>query len=452
MSTEKMLPHNNVAEQGLLGSLIIDPATIADIEANLEAKHFYVDRHRVIFAAIKHLYDQKIPADFITLVDLLDRQGKLELIEGGSYLTFLVNGVPTSGNAEYYANIVTRCWIQRQLLDIAGQIADIAYNADDDVDILSAAEKLLFDIHQGTSAKSFTTMSDLVSEFAAELDYLHEHRGEMLGVPTGYIDLDRLFNGFQKADLILLGGRPSMGKTALALCIALNAAARGNSVAIFSLEMSKKLIGRRFAAMRSGVDSQRLRGGWIEDDEWTKIEQGLAGLSPLPVYINDTSGNPIKSMRSQIRRHLQQHPEGLDLVIVDYIGLINPDDDANKKANQEQIISEISKGLKNMAREFDVPVLALCQLNRSVESRTDKRPDLSDLRASGSLEQDADIVMFTYRDDYYHKGEEGYVPTNLAEILIRKHRNGPTGEVVLFFRGDLTCFYTLDVIAPGEEQ
>jgi len=446
--SEPMLPQNIEAELGLLGSMIIDPAAIAQVADTLLPEHFYRHANTVIYGTILQLYVQHVPADFITICDRLEQEDKLEIVGGPGYITGLINQVPTSGNIEHYANIVVRCAMRRRMIHAAGQIAALAYSQQEDS--LDEAEQLLFDIRKTKTQAQFTDMPELMSDFMTELDYLYSHRGEFLGVPTGYHDLDVPLAGLQKSDLILLGGRPSMGKTALALCVALNAAARGKHVVIFSLEMGKKLLARRLVAMKSRIDTQRLRGGWVEDDEWERVMSAMENLAQLPISINDAAGNPVKAMREQLRR-LTQQKGAPDQIIVDYIGLIEPDADVAKQNNQVQMISAISRGLKMLAREYDAPVLALCQLSRGVEARQNKRPELSDLRDSGSLEQDADVVLFVYRDDYYRIGEAGYEPTHLAEILIKKHRNGPTGTVQLYFKGDLTAFYPLEAGVGGKE-
>jgi len=439
--SERELPANLEAEEGVLGSLLIDPETIVHVVDILTPLDFYRNAHQLIYAAILTLHNRQEPADYITICDVLEQDGKLAIVGGPGAINLLINAVPTGGNVEYYARIVAKCALRRKLCSVAGQIAQLAYHEEDQ--LLEQAEQLLFALRKNTEQAQFVDMPELMRDYMDELEFLHEHRGQFLGVPTGYHDLDVPLAGLQKSDLILLGGRPSMGKTALALCIAMNAAARQKRVAVFSLEMGRKLLARRLMSMQTKIDAQRLRGGWVEDDEWERVIAGISNLSSLPISINDTAGNPISSMRSQLRRYVQRKG-GVDLVVVDYIGLIEPDVDASKRDNQVQIISAISRGLKTLAREFDVPVLALCQLSRQVESRQNKRPQLSDLRDSGSLEQDADVVMFVYRDDYYNKSVEGYQPTNIAEVIIEKHRNGPTGNISLYWQPEQTAFYPLE--------
>lgn len=454
---DRMLPNNEQAEMGLLGSIIIDPEVYDEVAGSISPEDFYFDAHRVIYETIVSLGSRRMAADYITIVDDLERNERLEAagrngFDADSYMLQLTGSVPTSGNAAYYAQIVATLAECRRVIHAAAQIAQIGYTKD--AKALEKSEKLLYSLHSNKTQTGFVNMPTLMNEYMDELNYLHENRGAIAGVPTGYSDLDLCLGGLQKSDLILLAARPSMGKTSLALGIAYNASLKGKKVAIFSLEMGRRLLARRMMAMASKVDMQRLRNGWIEDDEWETIITSGQDLSSLPMWINDTAGNPIASMRSELRR-LARENGGVDLVIVDYVGLIEPDVEADKKASLVQQISEISKGLKTLAREFDLPVLALCQLSRAVEQRQVKIPMLSDLRDSGSLEQDADVVLFIYRDDYYHQadaaaarsqGHDGppYTPTNLADIIIAKHRNGPTGEVSLYWQADQTMFYNLD--------
>lgn len=454
---ERMLPNNIDAEKGTLGSIIIDPEAFDLVAGIVTPDDFYANAHRVIFQAMLDISKRRVAVDFITLMDELDSTNKLEDVnrEGGNgsgYITSLINCVPTSGNAEYYARIVSTTAQSRRLIHAAGMIAQLAYT--NDPKGLEKSEQLLFNLRKAASTDKFVPMKSLMNEYMDELNFLHENQGAMAGVTTGYRDLDMCLGGLQKSDLVLLAARPSMGKTSLALSMAYHASRQGKKVAVFSLEMGRRLLARRWMAMQSKIDMQRLRNGWIEDNEWPTISESYMTLSELPIWINDVAGNPIAAMRSELRR-LSREIGGIDEIIVDYVGLIEPDEDGDKRANLVQQISAISKGLKTLAREFDVPVLALCQLSRAVEQRPSKIPMLSDLRDSGSLEQDADVVLFIYRDDYYrqtenvekkNKGEDvpDYTPTNIADIIIAKHRNGPTGAVRLYWQADQTMFYPLE--------
>jgi replicative DNA helicase len=437
---ERQLPQNIEAEQGVLGSIIIDPECYDLVADGLKADDFYRNGHQTIYGAMVSLVARRIKPDYITLCDELDQTDKMEDAGGADYILSLINKVPTSGNIEYYAGIVSRSAQCRRLIRYAGQV--VAWAHAQDVDAMQKTEEALFQLADHSAAQDFMAMPALIGEYLPELELVHDHKGEYTGVPTGYDDIDKLLGGLQKSDLILLGGRPGSGKTSLGLCMGYNAALRGYKVAVHSLEMGRRQLTRRLTSMASKVDLQRLRSGWFDDSEWETIISKMGDLSQLSLFVNDAAGNPIASMRSQLRR-LSQRQGGIDLVIVDYLGLIGPDEGTE---NRVQEISKISWGLKLLAKEFDVPVLALAQLSRQVESRQNKRPILSDLRDSGSLEQDADVVLFLYREDYYAELEKRpeYVPTNEAEVSIAKHRNGPTGGVNLYFKGEQTMFYNLE--------
>lgn len=440
---ERMVPQNIEVEKIVLGSILVDPEGYDLVSDILKPDDFYRDANRVIYQTMISLVAQGMKPDYLTLCDELERVGKLREVDNfksGSYITKLIGDPKSCRDAEYYAKIVARTAINRRLAHAAGMIAQLAY--DQDPQSVEKAEQLIYAVQSTTRMQTWTSMPELMADHMTDLDYVHEHRGSPLGVPTGYTDIDNAFNGLQKTDLILLGGRPGSGKSSLGLCIGYNAALAGYRVAIFSLEMGKKQLAWRLESMASKVDLQRLRSGWIRDEEWDTIIQKSGELSQLPIHINDTAGNSLASMRSQLRRLIQEHGK-VDLVIVDYLGLIAPDEASE---NRVQEVSKISWGLKKIAKEFELPVLALAQLSREVEKRQNKRPILSDLRESGSLEQDADAVLFLYREDYYAELEkrEDYVPTHEAEVSIAKHRNGPTGGVTLFFKEDQTMFYNLE--------
>src|SRR3954447_21735023 len=393
---EKLLPQNIEAECGVLGSIIIDPEAIVQVADFLLSEDFYRDAHRVIYQTILQLYEHREPADFITICDELERANKLEEVGGASYITSLINQVPTSGNVEYYGRIVERTAILRRLIHAAGQIAAIAYEEGDANIALDKAEQLIFAISQRHAHADFSALRDLLSDYMNKLDKLHERRGTIVGVPTGFTDLDRLTGGLQRSDLIILAARPAVGKTSLCLSIAHNSAVKHNqSVAVFSLEMSKEQLVQRLLSMDAGIDQQRLRTGWIEDEEWDRIIYAMGTLSEANIWIDDTPGITTVEMRSKARRLQAEH--GIDLIIVDYLQLMQAVLGSGKRnENRVQEISEVSRNLKGLARELNVPVLALAQLSRAVESRQSKVPQLSDLRESGSIEQDADIVMFIY--------------------------------------------------------
>ena len=444
---EKLLPQNIEAECGVLGSIIIDPEAIVQVADFLHSDDFYRDAHRTIYEVILQLYEQREPADFITISDELERRNKLEEVGGASYITSLINQVPTSGNVEYYGRIVERTSILRRLIHAAGQIAAIAYEEGDADVALDRAEQLIFNISQRHARTDFSLLRDILSEYMNKLDQLHERRGTIVGVPTGFTDLDRLTGGLQRSDLIILAARPAIGKTSLALSLAHNSTVKyQHSVAIFSLEMSKEQLVQRLLSMDAGVDQQRLRTGWIEDDEWDRIIYAMGTLSEANIWIDDTPGITTVEMRSKARRLQAEH--GIDLIIVDYLQLMQSVLGSGKRnENRVQEISEVSRNLKALARELNVPVLALAQLSRAVETRQSKVPQLSDLRESGSLEQDADIVMFIYRDDIYNPESER---KNIADIIVAKHRNGPIGEVSLYFQASQTRFRDLELTPPAE--
>jgi len=444
---EKLLPQNIEAECGVLGSIIIDPEAIVQVADFLHSDDFYRDAHRTIYEVILQLYEQREPADFITISDELERRNKLEEVGGASYITSLINQVPTSGNVEYYGRIVERTSILRRLIHAAGQIAAIAYEEGDADVALDRAEQLIFNISQRHARTDFSLLRDILSEYMNKLDQLHERRGTIVGVPTGFTDLDRLTGGLQRSDLIILAARPAIGKTSLALSLAHNSTVKyQHSVAIFSLEMSKEQLVQRLLSMDAGVDQQRLRTGWIEDDEWDRIIYAMGTLSEANIWIDDTPGITTVEMRSKARRLQAEH--GIDLIIVDYLQLMQSVLGSGKRnENRVQEISEVSRNLKALARELNVPVLALAQLSRAVETRQSKVPQLSDLRESGSLEQDADIVMFIYRDDIYNPESER---KNIADIIVAKHRNGPVGEVSLYFQASQTRFRDLELTPPAE--
>ena len=443
---EKLLPQNIEAESGALGSIIIDPEAIVQVADFLFPEDFYRDAHRTVYEVILQLYERHEPADFITICDELERLGRLEDVGGASYITSLINQVPTSGNVEYYGRIVERTAVLRRLIHAAGQIAAVAYEEGDAEVALDKAEQLIFNIGQRHSRSDFSLLGDILSEYMNKLDQLHERRGTIVGVPTGFTDLDRLTGGLQRSDLIILAARPAVGKTSLALSLAHNSAVRyQHSVAVFSLEMSKEQLVQRLLAMEAGIDQQRLRTGWIEDEEWERIVAAMGTLAEANIWIDDTASISTTEMRSKARR--LQAEQGVDLVIVDYLQLMQSTPGGKRNENRVQEISEISRNLKGLARELDVPVLALAQLSRAVETRQSKVPQLSDLRESGSIEQDADIVMFIYRDDVYNPDTER---KNIADIIVAKHRNGPVGEVSLYFQANHTRFRDLELTPPPE--
>jgi replicative DNA helicase len=439
---ERLPPQNIEAEAAVLGSILIDPQALAVVAELLRPDDFYRDGHRILFQAALDLYAQGRPADLVTLTDEIERRGLLEQMGGADYITMLVNVVPTSANVEHYAHIVERTSVLRKLIHAAGQIAALAYTADDAAAALDKAEQLIFAISQNIQRADFEHIRDILDAYYDKLDHLHNHRGDIVGIPTGFSDLDKMTGGMQRSDLIILAARPSVGKTAFALSMAHNAAVRFKaSLALFSLEMSKEQLAQRLLSMDAAVDQQRLRTGYISDvdDEWTRISLSIGRLSESNIYIDDTAGVSLLEMRSKARRLMAEH--GFDMLIVDYLQLMQGTG-SRGDGNRQQEISEISRGLKGLARELNVPVLALSQLSRAVESRQSKVPQLSDLRESGSLEQDADIVMFIYRDEIYNPETDR---PNIADIIVAKHRNGPVGTISLYFQPSQTRFRDLEL-------
>ena len=445
MAVEKLLPQNVEAEASVIGSLLIDPEAVVQVADFLRPEDFYREAHRTIFQAVLDLYETGGPADLITLTDELARRGKLDEIGGASYVSSLANQVPTSRNVKRYAQIVERTAVLRRLINAAGQIAGVAYNEPDADDAIGQAEQLIADVSGRFSHSDFDHIRDTLREYIDKLDQLHEHRGSIVGVASGFSDLDKLTGGLQKSDLVILAARPSVGKTAMSLSLAHNASLRyGHGVAVFSLEMSKEQLVARLLSMDAQVDQQRLRTGYIDDDEWERISESVGRLSEANIYIDDTPGIPLVEMRSKARRLMMEH--GFDLLIVDYLQLMQGSGGGRQgHENRVQEISEISRGLKGLARELNVPVLALSQLSRAVESRTDKKPQLSDLRESGSIEQDADVVMFIYRDEVYNPDTDR---KNIADIIVAKHRNGPVGQISLYFQAAQTRYRDLELRTP----
>lgn len=436
---EKLPPQNVEAERSVLGSLLIDPDAILGIAAFLEADDFYRETHRLIYRAIFDLHERREPADFVTVSDELERQGQLAEVGGAAYLTELINTVPTSIHAEYYARIVERTAVLRRLIAAAGQIAGLAYEEDRELDeIVDRAETIIFGVAERRITRDLTPIRSILDDYYERVDYLFKHRGELIGIPTGLADLDKILGGFQRSDLVIIAGRPGMGKTSLALSIALQAAHKWHKrIAVFSLEMSDEQLVQRLVSAETGIDSQRLRLGEIHEEEWPLFAQATGRLSEMPIYIDDTPALSVMQIRAKTRRLHAEY--GLDMVIIDYLQLMQGD---GRSENRVQEISNISRGLKALARELNLPVVALSQLSRAVESRHDKRPILSDLRESGSIEQDADVVLFIYRDELYN--QESDTP-NVADIIVAKHRSGPTGSISTYFQKELAQFHDLEL-------
>jgi len=442
---EKMAPHNIEAEEAVLGSLLIDPDAILRVASFLRPDDFYREKNGWVYEAILDLHERREPPDFVTLCDELKRQERLEEVGGPAYITSLIEAVPTAIHVEYYGHIVERTAILRRLIGAAGQIAGLAYQEAEDVDeVVDRAEQILFGISERRLTREMVPIKQVIKDYYDRIDYLYRHRGQPIGIPTSFRDLDKILGGLQPSDMIIVAGRPGAGKTSLVLSIAHNAAKKFNQrVALFSLEMSAEQVVQRLISAETGIDSQRLRLGEIEDDEWPLFVQAAGVLSDLPIFIDDTPSLSALQMRTKARRIHAEY--GLDLVIVDYLQLMQGD---RRAENRVQEISNISRALKALARELNVPVLAVSQLSRAVESRPNKRPILSDLRESGSLEQDADVVMCIYRDVMYNPDTD---TPKVAEIIIRKQRNGPIGMVPLFFKERLAQFAEVELMSEELE-
>jgi replicative DNA helicase len=446
---DKLQPNSVEAERAVLGGLFVKKDAIVEISLLLDPGDFFVQRHGWVYAVIKDLYNQpdQTPADTMTVGDELERRGQLEEIGGWAYLSELNQWTPDSMNTVYYAKIVKRHSGLRKLINAAGDISRLAYSnpKDDLIDIFSQAEETIFLVTStSVTKKEVVPVSASVSDYLDKMEYLRQHKDALVGIPTGFVDLDRLLGGLQRSDMITLAGRPGMGKTSMALNVAMHAAKSQKRVAIFSLEMNHEQLSQRLISAEAGIDSQRLRLGDIREDEWADFVQASDSLSKLPIYFDDTPAISAMELRSKARRLQATH--GLDLLIVDYLQLMRGD---GRGENRTQEVSFISQSIKVLARELNIPVLALSQLSRACESRHDKRPILSDLRESGSIEQDSDVVIFIYRDDVYNPDTEF---PNVAEVIVSKHRSGPTGVFSLYFKKRLTQFVGLEVRCHEFEQ
>ena len=440
MELGKIPPHDIEAEQAILGSMLTDKdAVISAIEV-LKEDMFYRDDNKTIYSAILSLYAKAEPIDIITVKAELVSIGMFEKVGGLEYLVALPEKVPTTANVEKYIRIVEEKAMLRSLIKYANEMVALGYDETEEVDsIMEIAEKKIFDLSQKKNQRGYTSIKDVLVESFAELERLYNQKGAITGVPTGFADLDSRTSGFHKSDLVIIAARPAMGKSAFAINIATNAALQANvPVIIFNLEMSKEQVGNRILCSEAMVDSNKVRTGKIEEEEWVKLATASGRLSEAPIYIDDTPGITVTEIRAKCRKLKME--KGIGLVVIDYLQLVQGS--GKKNASREQEISEISRSLKILAKELEVPVIALSQLSRAAEQRKeDHRPMLSDLRESGAIEQDADIVIFLYRDDYYNENSE---KKNVAEVILAKHRGGSTGTVELAWLGNYTKFANLD--------
>jgi replicative DNA helicase len=430
----QIVPHSREAEEAVIGSVLINPDSYYDVAQFLRAEDFYIHRHRWIWEAFTRLHERRTPIDFLTVTEELEQLDQMTEVGGPAYITALISNVPSSLHAEAYGRIVEQASVRRKMLEAANQIAKLAYQEDITVDsVMDEAEKAVFGVSERRVTRDLQPIQQVLSEYYDRIDQLSQRGEDFFGVPTGFTDLDRLLGGLQASDFIIIAGRPGTGKTAFMLSAAKNAAQiHKKHVAIFSLEMSNEQLVQRLISQETGIDSHRLRTGKLNEDEWPIFTHSIEVLSDTRIFLDDTPSLTPLQLRAKCRRlHLEYE---LDLILVDYLQLMTS---GSRSENRVQEVSYISRNMKVLARELNVPVLAAAQLSRAVEQRTDKEPQLSDLRESGSLEQDADIVMFIHRPEMYEKDT---LKQHLAQIKIAKHRNGPVGMVELVFRDNLAKF------------
>lgn len=435
----KIPPQNVDAEMSLLGAVLIDEEVLADVSETVDARDFYDKRHADIYDAMMRLFEHRKPVDLLTLTDELKKKGLLEDIGGSKYLTELTNYVPTAAHAVTYAEMVAQKAVRRRLIRASSDITELGYNEESSIEeLLGKAEAELFAVSDQNLKQDLASLESILLESFDRLEELHRNKGQLRGVKTGYRDLDNMTAGLQRSDLIILAARPAMGKTTLVTNLAYNVATiNKQSVLFYSLEMSKEQLVDRMLSDVSGVDSWNIRTGNLSDEDFAKLSEASGEMAEAPIFIDDTPGLSVLEIRTKARRAAHQAPLGL--IVIDYLQLIQGT--GRSDGNRVQEVSEISRGLKLLARELNVPVIALSQLSRTVESRTPQVPQLSDLRESGSIEQDADIVMFIYREAYYNPDTDR---ENITDLIIAKHRNGPTGKVELYFHPERLRFMSLD--------
>ncbi len=442
----RTMPYSMEAEQSVLGAILIDRNCIAVASEIIRADDFYFEHNRTIFAVMQDLFNVNMPIDLVTVTDALKKNGQLEAIGGIAYLSNMAASVPTVTNVGQYAQIVSEKALLRRLIEAGENIVNMGYEASSEASfILEQSEKQIFDILQGKDSKSVVPIRELLGDSFKIMQEMVAKKGKVTGVPTGFAYLDQMTSGLQKTDLVLIAARPAMGKTSFALNIAQNAAIRNNiTTAIFNLEMSKEQLTNRIICSEAYVSGTKLKEGTLDANDWMNIGEHLATLEKAPIFIDDTSTVTVAEIRAKCRRLKQQH--NLGLVVIDYLQLMQS---GSKSDNRQNEVADISRSLKILAKEIEVPIICLSQLSRGPESRTNKRPMLSDLRESGAIEQDADIVMFLYRDEYYNKDSQD---KNIAECIVAKHRNGETGTIRLYWDGAHTKFMHCDDQRSGEEM
>lgn len=439
VASGKIPPQNLDAEKSLLGAVLIDEEVLADVSENVKVIDFYDKRHATIFGAMMRLYERHKPVDLLTLTDALKGKDELDKIGGSTYLSELTNYVPTAAHAETYAEMVAQKAVRRRLIKASADISELGYDEEFNVqELLEKAEAELFSVSDQSLKQDLTSIEQILTDSFDRIEELHRNKGTLRGIPTGFRDLDNKTAGLQRSDLIILAARPSMGKTTLVTNLAYNVATIAKQpVLFFSLEMSKEQLVDRMLADASQVDAWKIRTGNLSDEDFSKLSEAMGEMAEAPIYIDDTPGLSVLEMRTKARRAAHNAPLGL--IVVDYLQLMQAT--GRSDGNRVQEVSEISRGLKLIGRELNVPVVALSQLSRSVESRSPQIPQLADLRESGSIEQDADIVMFIYREAYYNPETER---ENITDLIIAKHRNGPTGKIELYFHPERLRFMSLD--------
>jgi replicative DNA helicase len=447
---DSLAPHNVESEEAVLGAILLSPEALFEVLSFINADDFFIVRHAWIWEAIVNLHERRAPIDYLTVASELEQQGRLEEIGGEAYLLNLISKTPSALNIEGYGRVVEQMAVRRRLISAASRIAQVAHSEEPDIDeVINRAEQAIFEVTERRLARELVPIRDVVSEYFDHISFLTRHQGEFIGVPTGFKDLDTKLGGLQKSDLVIVASRPGMGKSSLLASIVMNAARHHQRVALFSLEMANEQIVQRFISMDTRIPSTKLREGRLDDRDWDLFVKATQSLSEIPIHMDDTPSLSTQELRTKARRLHMEY--GLNLIVVDYLQLMTT---PFRTDNRVQEISFITRALKGLARELNVPVVAAAQLSRAVEQRGDKRPLLSDLRESGSIEQDADVVMFIFREAYYNPE----TPVgNRTEVNVAKHRNGPTGIVDMVFIPEITQFkdgvpqhFDLDALPPPE--